>query len=136
MIVGVGTDIISQTRMGKLFAQYGNKLLDKILNHREKQNILNNNMNTQQIIKLITKKFSAVEAISKAIGTGIGRNCKFHDIYIIKNHAGKPCIEIENQTRNYIQSTIAKNFTTHISFSDENISNNIIIVCNVIIEAI
>ncbi|QEK38106.1 holo-[acyl-carrier-protein] synthase [Candidatus Cytomitobacter indipagum] len=135
MIIGIGVDIINQDRMEILFSKYQNRLINKILSKKEIQDISEKNFNQKQIANFISKKFSATEAISKAIGTGVGSNCRFQDICLYKNELGKPFIEIQAKTHDYIINTFSKKYVSHVSFSDETINNNKILICNAIIES-
>jgi len=78
----IGIDIVSISRIEMMIKKFNNKALKKFLNENE--------------IKLITSPqtaagfWAAKEAFSKAIGTGIGKECSFLDIEIEKNEKGKP----------------------------------------------
>jgi holo-[acyl-carrier protein] synthase len=81
----VGIDIIVIQRMQKMIDRFGTKALNKFLSKKE--------------IKLVNSTSSyagfwaAKEAAAKAIGTGIGTNCSFKDIKIIKTKSGQPSIK-------------------------------------------
>ena len=78
----IGIDIVSISRIDKILKKFNKKALKKFLNENE--------------IKLIKSSqtaagfWTAKEAFSKAIGTGIGKECSFLDIEINKNEKGKP----------------------------------------------
>ena len=78
----IGIDIVAISRIEEMLKKFNNKALKKYLNDNE--------------IKLIKSPqtaagfWAAKEAFSKAIGTGIGRECSFLDIEIKKNEKGKP----------------------------------------------
>ncbi len=78
----IGTDIIHINRIEKSLEKFGNKFLTKFLNISE--------------IELVKKPesiagfWAAKEAISKALGCGIGAELSFHDITISKNKKGAP----------------------------------------------
>ena len=84
-------DITSIDRIKKMYEKFGIKAYEKFLNPKE--------------IELIKKPetaagfWAAKEAASKAIGTGIGVSCGFHDIKISKGKLGNPKIKYKKKVR-------------------------------------
>ncbi len=78
----IGIDIVSINRIEKLIQKFGQKALKRFLNENELKYI----KSSQNAAGF----WAAKEAFSKAIGTGIGSECSFYDIEIIKNQKGKP----------------------------------------------
>ena len=78
----IGIDIVSIPRIEEMLKKFNNKALKRFLNDDE--------------IELIKSPqtaagfWAAKEAFSKAIGTGIGKECSSLDIEIKKNEKGKP----------------------------------------------
>ena len=87
----IGIDITSIDRIKKMYEKFGLKAYEKFLNPKE--------------IELIKKPetaagfWAAKEAASKAIGTGIGASCGFHDIKISKGKLGNPKIKYKKKVR-------------------------------------
>ncbi len=87
----IGVDIVVISRIEKLIEKFGNKALDRFLDEEE-----------QQLIKSASTAagfWAAKEAASKAIGTGIGVNCGFHDIKISKDKNNAPKIKYKKDIR-------------------------------------
>ena len=106
MITGIGTDLVDIRRVEKLIAKTGwDKFAKKILAPEE---IAGLTAKQKEGAGHLAKRFAAKEAISKAMGTGIG-NLKFEDIIISKDSKGKPIAKIRKVT----------NVKIHISISDE-----------------
>ena len=88
MFMKIGTDIIHIHRIEKSIEKFGNKFLEKFLNPSE--------------ITLLKKPqsvagfWAAKEAISKALGCGIGAELSFHDINISKNDRGAPSFTLSS----------------------------------------
>jgi len=78
----IGIDIVKIDRIEKMIDRFGDKALNKFLTKTE-QDILNSTSS-------IAGFWAAKEAFSKALGTGIGKECSFLDIEILKNKKGKP----------------------------------------------
>lgn len=107
-ISGIGTDIIAIKRFGKSIEKYGKKFLDKIFTTAEQEYCDAFSDSTPRY----AARFSAKEAVSKALGCGIGEHLGFHDIEILKDPSGKPYIKLT-------QSALAhfNNVSFHLSLS-------------------
>ncbi len=85
----VGIDLIKTARMERLMERFGDKALEKFLSDDE--------------IKLVKNHTTAAgfwavkEAFSKALGTGIGVSCSFHEIKIYKSEKGAPKIALSRR---------------------------------------
>jgi len=94
MILGIGTDIIEIARIAKLMqGQAG--FLDRILTAREQQYVPARH--ERRMAEYIAGRFAAKEAVSKALGTGIGEQVSFQDIEIIPEANGKPKLQIREE---------------------------------------
>ena len=83
MIVGIGNDIIEIERIEKAISKEGFK--NKVYTQRELENIEKRGNRTETYAGI----FSAKEAISKAIGTGV-REFSLTDLEILNDDLGKP----------------------------------------------
>ncbi len=87
----IGIDITVISRIDKMYKKFGEKALKRFLSKKE--------------ITLVKRSdsyagfWAAKEAASKAIGTGIGKNCSFHDIKITKLKTGQPQIKYKKKIR-------------------------------------
>ena len=85
----VGVDIVVISRIEQMMEKFGNKALKKFLNDDE--------------IALVKSPSTAAgfwalkEATSKALGTGIGSTCSFHDICISKTSKGAPIVTLSDE---------------------------------------
>ncbi|WP_294657625.1 holo-ACP synthase [uncultured Fusobacterium sp.] len=110
MILGIGNDIVEIARIEKA-----------IQNESFKKRVY-----TESEIELIEKKgagkvasyagrFSAKEAISKAMGTGV-RGFNLIDIEILSDELGKPVVNFKNELEKFMRN---KKFELSISHSKE-----------------
>ncbi len=87
----IGIDITSINRIKKMYEKFGQKAYERFLNEEE--------------IALIKKVdtaagfWAAKEAASKALGTGIGKECSFYDIKISKSKLGAPKLKYKKSIR-------------------------------------
>jgi holo-[acyl-carrier protein] synthase len=84
MIVGVGTDIIELARLEQVGVD---RLMKKILTEKEQSFVP---QKTKRKLEFVAGRFAAKEAVSKALGTGVGASFAFYDIEIIPNELGAP----------------------------------------------
>jgi holo-[acyl-carrier protein] synthase len=78
----IGTDIIQINRI---------KMIDNKYNLQFKQKFLSKNeINLVKKIETLAGFWAAKEAISKALGCGIGSELSFHDIHLSKSSKGAP----------------------------------------------
>ena len=95
-----GIDILKVERIKKIYLNYENKFLKKILTDSEIKQIKKN----QKIYYKIAGKFSAKEAVAKAIGTGFSDGIKIKDIEIINLKNGKPIINLHGKAKKRMEN--------------------------------
>tara|TARA_Y100000992_G_scaffold254015_1_gene186797 strand:- start:1224 stop:1601 length:378 start_codon:yes stop_codon:yes gene_type:complete len=113
MIFGIGTDIVEVERIKNLSSI--SKFAKKILS----QNELNffNSLNKDQKVYFLSKQFAGKEAITKALGTGIGYEASLKNIEILRDEKGKPFFNAINELSVHMSDLgITK---THVSLADE-----------------
>jgi len=87
----IGVDICVIERIEKMMNRFGSKTLEKFLTPKE---IL--------LVKSVSTAagfWAAKEAASKAIGTGIGKECGFFDIKLSKSNKGQPLLKYKKHIR-------------------------------------
>ena len=97
MIVGIGNDIIEIERIEKAISKESFK--DKIYTQRELENIKKRGNRAETYAGV----FSAKEAISKAIGTGV-REFSLIDLEILNDDLGKPYVVVSEKLDKIIKS--------------------------------
>ena len=113
MIFGIGTDIVEVKRIRNLDSL--EKFADKILSLNELE-VFKSQIDEKKVT-FLAKQFAAKEAVSKALGTGIGTDIRFNQIEILRNSDGKPYLNHDG-----IITTICNDLgitKTHVSLSDE-----------------
>jgi len=87
----IGTDIVHINRIEKSLTQFGDKFKQRFLHSQE--------IDLVQKTASIAGFWAAKEAISKAIGCGIGRELSFHDIIIAKDPRGAPIFTLSKEAQ-------------------------------------
>ena len=109
MIVGIGNDIIEIERIEKAILKEGFK--NKVYTQRELENIEKRGNRTETYAGI----FSAKEAISKAIGTGV-RGFSLTDLEILNDDLGKPYVVVSEKL-DKILKTKKEDYQIEISIS-------------------
>ena len=113
MIFGIGTDIVEVKRIRNLDTL--EKFADNILSLDELE-VFKSQIDEKKVT-FLAKQFAAKEAVSKALGTGIGKDIRFNQIEILRNSDGKPYLNHDGMiTTIFNDLGITK---THVSLSDE-----------------
>lgn len=98
----IGIDLIQLDRIKHSIERFGDKFLQRFLCDEEIALVKN--------YKTAAGFWAAKEASSKALGTGIGKECGFHDIRLTKTSKGAP------------QLTLSKDLIETYSITDTSIS--------------
>ena len=98
----IGIDLIKLDRIKHSIERFGDKFLQRFLSDEE--------IVLVKSYKTAAGFWAAKEASSKALGTGIGKECSFHDIRLTKTSRGAP------------QVTLSQNLIETYSITDTSIS--------------
>lgn len=94
----IGIDAVSISRIQAVCDHFGEKFLSRFLSPQEIALCQNSHLlNYQRIAGF----WAAKEAISKALGTGIGENLSFLDICLSKDSKGKPQASLTQDKAQY-----------------------------------
>jgi holo-[acyl-carrier protein] synthase len=108
MIVGIGTDIVTIERIKALYNKFPQRFVERLLTPSERE-IADSFDDETMRIRHLAKRYAAKEAISKALGTGIGTETAFHDIAITSKPGAAPKAKISTKPE----------YKVHLSISDE-----------------
>lgn len=112
-IIGIGTDVVKISRIKRIFKKYPEGFAERVL-HKNELKVLKSHQSPKTYL---ARRFSAKEAVAKALGTGIANGVSFKEIEISNNDNGQPILTLHGTTL-----TIAKNLgieNAYISLSDE-----------------
>lgn len=85
----IGVDLIKTSRMNRLLERFGERALMRFLCKDEIALVKN--------YKTASGFWAAKEACSKALGTGIGSECSFHNMVIFKSAKGAPQLKVSEE---------------------------------------
>ena len=113
-ILGIGVDIIENTRIKKLLKN--NLFINRIYSLSEIK--LSKKVKNKE--SYYSKRFAAKEAFSKSIGTGFREDLNFKDISVINDKLGKPSFVITDKIKKIIKKKFKiSKFKFFLSISDE-----------------
>ena len=88
MILGTGIDIIEVARIAAAHEKFGERFLNRILKPAEIAYALSH----KNPAPFLAARFAAKEAISKAFGTGIGKQLGWQDMEVGRKESGEPFV--------------------------------------------
>ncbi len=86
MIAGLGIDLVELARIEKAVKRHGSAFAEKILTSAELDLMKNAPSGTE----FLAGRWAAKEAVSKALGTGLGGSCGLLEIEIGNGESGAP----------------------------------------------
>ncbi|MBL8311687.1 MAG: holo-ACP synthase [Burkholderiales bacterium] len=113
MIIGIGTDIVSITRIRVALDRHGAQFAQRVLSDAE---LLALN-DVKDPAPWLAKRWAAKEAFGKAAGSGVRAPLTLAGIGVGHNAAGQPQFEVNDAIAAHLRSLrVAR---THLTLSDE-----------------
>jgi len=114
MVVGTGIDIVRVDRIKSSLTRWGDKFAAKILTVDEFKRYTGRKSGRAGYL---ARQFAAKEAVSKALGTGMGAGIHFSQIEIDRKPSGAPLVRLQGKA--FERSEYLKVLHWHVSISDE-----------------
>lgn len=96
MGISCGVDIVEIDRIRQSFEKCGSGFCDRIFSVNE---VLYCENRKAVKYESYAARFAAKEAVSKALGTGIGKGVSWKDIEVLNDEAGKPYVVLSGRAR-------------------------------------
>ena len=117
MIYGIGTDICDVRRIRASLERHGERFARRILSDGELATWKHRSARwPDRGVSYLATRFSAKEAFSKAIGTGMRMPMTWRNCEIAKAPSGKPEIVLHGTLKAWFE---ARELTAHVSVTDE-----------------
>ncbi len=113
MIFGIGTDIVSTSRIVAVWERHGEAFAQRILAPEEWAGFVE----AGQPARFLAKRFAAKEAFAKALGTGIRAPATWHNIRVTHDDLGKPMLDFAPELAALLACHAIRSH--HLSISDE-----------------
>ena len=111
MILGSGIDIIEVQRVEAACEKFGDRFLRRILRPSELAYCLSH----KSPGPFLAARFAGKEAISKAFGTGIGRQLGWQDMEICRKDSGEPYVVLHGKGQTLLRERGGR--IVHLSLS-------------------
>lgn len=96
-VLGIGNDILEIERIRQSIEKQGQRFLDRLFTSKEQKYCLEQ----QDSAPRFAGRFSAKEAIVKALGVGFGEHISWLDIEILANGKGQPEVSFSEKVNNH-----------------------------------
>lgn len=110
-ILGVGVDLVETARIRRIYERHGEAFLTRIYTCVERDYC----MALASPWASLAARFAAKEAVSKALGTGLGAEITFTGISIVNNTRGAPSVILDEKGTVLLHSLGGKHI--HISLT-------------------
>lgn len=117
MIFGVGTDICDIRRIEATLARRGDRFAERVLGPAELQVFHARRERTPaRGVRYLATRFSAKEAFSKAIGTGMRWPMTWRACQVLNEPSGKPVLRLSGELEAWFNQ---RGLAGHVTVSDE-----------------
>lgn len=99
-IFGIGIDVIEVERIEEAVEEFGERFLERIFVEAERSYC----EGQQRPAIHYAARWAAKEAVSKAFGTGIGKDLGWHDVEIRRRTSGEPEVVLHGRAREFAES--------------------------------
>lgn len=96
-IFGIGVDVVEIDRIADVIAEHGAAYLEKVYTAAEREYC--DRHKTPAIH--YAARFAAKEAVSKALGTGIGKHAGLRDLEVVKDDSGAPRVQLGGAAKEF-----------------------------------
>ena len=115
-IFGIGTDIVNIKRIDNILKKKGKACKNKFFSKKE----IIYCEKKKNPGSFYAKRFAAKEAVTKAMGTGIGKGISLKNIEVINDKNGKPDILLKGKVDMILKRKIKKEkYNIYLSLSDD-----------------
>ncbi|MCQ6559548.1 holo-ACP synthase [Paenibacillus mendelii] len=127
MILGIGHDITSLRRIETLLqGETGERFSARILTESERAAA--SELRGGRLAEYVAGRFASKEAVSKALGCGIGATLGFHDIVIGRSPLGKPQCKLSGEAWDRL-GLIAEQTVVHVTIThDSSLASAFVVV--------
>ncbi|TAL27903.1 MAG: holo-ACP synthase [Alphaproteobacteria bacterium] len=122
MILGVGTDLASISRIAQILSDHGDRFTQRCFAEEERNKVEKAAQgNADARAAGYAKRWAAKEACAKALGLGIREEVFLKDIVVINDADGRPSLSLRGGAKDRLTAITPKGMTSHIhvSLSDE-----------------
>ena len=98
-LFGIGIDVVEVSRIEESIADFGEKFLNRIFTPAERAYCERQKRSAIHF----AARFAAKEAVSKAFGTGIGKEVGWLDVEIVRKASGEPEVMLAGRAKEFAE---------------------------------
>ena len=123
-LVGIGIDVVEIERIRNSINQFGEPFLKRIFTEAERDYC-----QAQKRPEIhFAARFAAKEAISKAFGTGIGKDLSWLDLEVMRKESGEPSVVLSAVARQYATGRGAGDILISLTHAEHYAAANAVIL--------
>ncbi len=111
MIIGIGSDLVLISRVEDAIRRWGDRFIERVFCEEE----IHYCIKKRDSASSFAARFSAKEACSKALGTGISRGIRWKDICVVRKQGQAPTIELRGKAKDIAFKLGVKNIYLSIT---------------------
>jgi holo-[acyl-carrier protein] synthase len=122
MIIGVGTDMASVSRIAGVLEEHGDRFIRRCFAEEERARVESRAGSDPHLRAAgYAKRWAAKEACAKALGSGIRDDVFLKDIVVINGADGAPALDLRGGAKDRLTALTPQGMTphVHVSLSDE-----------------
>lgn len=124
-VFGIGIDVVEVSRMASAIERHGEPFLAKLFTPAERKYCESH----KQPVLHYAARFAAKEAVSKALGTGIGGNAGLLDMEVIHHPSGAPKILLAGAAEAFARENGITEIQISLTHAREYAAANAIALC-------
>lgn len=131
MILGIGTDLCEIERVEQTLERFGARFMDRVYSAQEQTRAERRPLKR---VDRYAQMFSAKEACSKALGTGLRQGVFWRDMEVVPLPSGKPTMQLHGGALERLMALTPRGMTPQVdvSLTDEGGLANAMVVISAI----
>jgi holo-[acyl-carrier protein] synthase len=125
-VFGIGIDVVEVARIASAIERHGEPFLARIFTPAERAYC----ESRKQSAMHYAARFAAKEAVSKALGTGIGGDAGLHDLEVVHNARGAPEIRLSGAAEAFARQHGITGIRISLTHAREYAAANAIALCD------
>ncbi len=125
-IFGIGIDVVEVERIASAIERYGEPFLEKLFTSSERSYC---EMQSKPALHYAAR-FAAKEAVSKALGTGIGSHASWLELEIIRDASGAPKLALQGAAASFAQENAISEIQISLTHAREYAAANAIAIAD------
>lgn len=123
-LFGIGIDVVEVSRIEEAIAEFGDKFLNRIFTPREQEYC----QKQKRCAIHYAARFAAKEAVSKAFGTGIGKDVGWLDLEVVRKASGEPEVILSGRAQEFAKENEVGDIKVSLTHAEHYAAANAVIL--------